>query len=749
MTTAATVWTPAIRKELRPLLPAWLATVAAILLVHLPTPHGDAGFEVVIDLALVSFFVGTAVVGALAIGHEYLYGTLGSLLAQPRERRDILLQKLAVLVPLEIAIGLLFRARVPGLRVPMLFWSVDVLPVVAAVTVAPWLTMLCKSAIAGAVFTVTLLGICWGVGILSQSLPFVLPYWTVGIFMGGEILLCLVGAVMSWRTFMHLEAVGGPGGESFVVEGRTSSAVVGTNHVARVRSRAWLVARKDLRLQLPSLVVALVYTVGSLVFAAVEPNAKEVSQALYGLAPLYIGLITLLIGAVSSAEERQLGTAEWQAMMPMAAASQWAIKVLVTVGTLAVLALAAPAVVLSVVPVTRVLVTRDAATASVLFSLPLVLIGMYTSSLSRNSLTAFMAAAPAAIAAWMGFVSFLRPPGPFGIAFLAQFGDTPWRWIYTSLAPHGLPKSAQAAFGSVIPAAAALIAIAPLLAAVYFAMRNHRSAERGARRILRQIAWMLTFVVIATYVMDGVAIGEYWDAPRARVVEMQVALRHVASGIDGDAGVCVLIRFRSACVDQDRLFPMAGTWRLPVVIAALKAIDSGALQPDASPDTLLGRALTDDGAASDLARMVSGTPVVDSFWFHDFTRGLLVRGDASHLQDITTPAKITWLLSQAGTPDGRLLSKAPTTRLRDLIAEAGLAGGGFRTGVPAGWTTWELSATTVDANGAPASTNDVGLLRAPDGTFITVAAFVSSSDASAAERTAFFANIARAIASAY
>jgi len=739
-------WTPAIRKELRALLPAWLAAAAAMLLIHRPVSHGYPGYELlVVDAALASFFVGTALVASLAIGHEYLHGTVGSLLAQPRRRRDALLLKLAALLPLEIALGALFRARVPGLSVPAPLLAIDVLPIAVAITVAPWLTMACRSALAGTVFTVALLGAWWGTAMFIGSM--LMPA-ALGIVAGGEAILCVVGAVMSWRTFMELEAVGSPGGESFLAGGRTAPAAVETRLVTRPKPRVWLVVRKELRLQLPALAVAALYVAGSLVFATTGSTASEVSQILYGIAPLYIGLMALLIGAVSSAEERQLGTAEWQVMLPMAAKAQWTIKVLVTLSVLAVLALAVPAVVLSIVSATRGLVTREAATTAVLFSLPLVLIGMYVSSLSRNSLAAFLAAAPTAIAVWTCIASFVRPAGPFGTPFLARLGVAPWAWLYTAFAPHGLSKAAQTAFARLSPAAAAVIVVAPLVAAVYFAMRNHRSAERGLARVGRQVAWMIALVVLATSVWDGVAMGRSWDEPVARIEGTRAAIRRAASGIDGDVGICALIRFRAACVNPEALVPMAGTWRLPVVIAALKAIDSGALQADDSVNAWLDRALIDDTAASNLARAVSGTPLVDAPWLRGFTRSLLVR-DVSHLEDLTTPAQVAYLLEQAGTPDNRLLQKAPSERLRDLLTRATSTGGGLRAGAPAGWMAWDVPATSAASNGTPAAANDVGFLRAPDGTFIAVAVFLDKSHASAAERAAFFASVARAIAGAY
>ena len=44
---------------------------------------------------------------------------------------------------------------------------------------------------------------------------------------------------------------------------------------------------------------------------------------------LHAGAIPLLAGSLASAEERQLGTRDWQGLLPVAAWRQWAVKVAV------------------------------------------------------------------------------------------------------------------------------------------------------------------------------------------------------------------------------------------------------------------------------------------------------------------------------------------------------------------------------------------------------------------------------------
>ena len=51
----------------------------------------------------------------------------------------------------------------------------------------------------------------------------------------------------------------------------------------------------------------------------------------------------ILIGSLASAEERQLGTLEWQTLLPSPAWQQWAVKVGVTFGLALLLGVGLPA----------------------------------------------------------------------------------------------------------------------------------------------------------------------------------------------------------------------------------------------------------------------------------------------------------------------------------------------------------------------------------------------------------------------
>nr|WP_234837815.1 serine hydrolase [Sinorhizobium meliloti] len=73
----------------------------------------------------------------------------------------------------------------------------------------------------------------------------------------------------------------------------------------------------------------------------------------------------------------------------------------------------------------------------------------------------------------------------------------------------------------------------------------------------------------------------------------------------------------------------------------------------------------------------------------------------------------------------------------------------LRSGVPSGWTIGHKTGTSQTRNGINGVTNDVGILTAPDGTHVAVAAFVAESRAGKDERAATIAAAARAITAAY
>jgi beta-lactamase class A len=116
-------------------------------------------------------------------------------------------------------------------------------------------------------------------------------------------------------------------------------------------------------------------------------------------------------------------------------------------------------------------------------------------------------------------------------------------------------------------------------------------------------------------------------------------------------------------------------------------------------------------------------------------------------RDTATPRAMVLMLQRLTA--GGLLSSASTRHLLDLLEQTTTFPDRLKAGVPEGWTIGHKTGTSGDWRGVTAATNDVGILRAPDGRFVSVAVFIDGSHASSADRSALMANIARAIVSGY
>lgn len=147
---------PGVGKEIRALLPAWLASgaaMAACAMIAVPGGLHVAG--------LLAYVLGCVFLGSLTMGHEYGHRTLTHLLAQPQRRSRLLMTKLVVLAPMLAALtalawrlgftpGELF-ARSP--QVDPWYGALAILPALFGLALAPWLTMVTRSGLAAIVFT--------------------------------------------------------------------------------------------------------------------------------------------------------------------------------------------------------------------------------------------------------------------------------------------------------------------------------------------------------------------------------------------------------------------------------------------------------------------------------------------------------------------------------------------------------------------------------------------------------------------
>ena len=404
---------------------------------------------------MLAYGAACAALGALSIGHEYTYRTLPMLLSHPASRARILLVKLAVLAVMLIALSsVAWRTGVIPTRAAAPIVGLSVL---CALSVAPWLTMLSRNPLAGAVLTMPVPGWVWVIASLfaGQSLKLAAFEW-------GMVGVCVIAAVLGWRLFMRLEAIEGRSHAVWLPTARADAAA------GRLAHPMWLLAKKELALQLPSIAVAAIYVLGWSGGVGVgtrcvhSGSSASLERRSRGADTPLQRLLAIVIGSLASAEERQLGTLEWQVLLPMASWRQWAVKVATALGLTMLLTVGVPA--LSVLlSGGHVQIDRFYAAATLL----LMSVSLYVSSLSANGLRAFLVSLPATLVIL--------------VAVLASVSSQPS--FHLTLLPMSL---------------FALL----LLVILYFALLNHRSAERGLVRVSQQAFCIGGVVLVSAEILS-------------------------------------------------------------------------------------------------------------------------------------------------------------------------------------------------------------------------------------------------------
>ncbi len=478
MTTSAAVqW----RKEFRELLPWWGATVLtmascwALMRADVVPPRWLLMYRPsLLGTGILAYILGAVTLGAMSIGHEYSHRTLTPLLAQPVARGRVLQIKLVVLA---IILGTLAVLAVGA-------WGTDpllvgfrprlvlgVLPLAFGLCMAPWLTMVGRGPLAGIVFTLAVWSLVW---VLATALGL-----TITSFWQATLVLCPIGAVMTWRTFVRLEDTGGSQVDvdlsAWFIESKADRQPV------RPQSRLWLLVRKELRLQQATFVVSGLYVavcVAVIVVRQFDPTVM--TGALYFATFLNSGLVSLMAGSIAIAEERSLGAAEWHTLLPFALWRQWLIKASVALGLTFALAVV-PALILEALNAETGL--RDGMEPPTVIALCIV--ALYVSSVSSSGLRALLASLPAigvtmalALTA-MRLIGWAAEPAILWLAralrsmFPLDRGIHPW-WIANS----GL-----------------LLAIGFLLLLLGLSYANYRRAALSSRRTVRQVAWLAAYGV--------------------------------------------------------------------------------------------------------------------------------------------------------------------------------------------------------------------------------------------------------------
>jgi hypothetical protein len=465
-----------VSKEIRALLPIWITCVAVVWAGGIADESGflfRAGFLVSI--------LGSATLGALSVGHEYTNGTLSLMLTVPASRRRIFAIKAGVLLSMLLILALVAVSRLAAAPAGRLMEDtvvVGVVSVLGSAFLAPWLTIVCRNPLAGAVFSISippmfLLGselltlAVFGVAGMKSSMA---QHFRADVLWGGMLLVSAFGAFSSWRAFMNLEAVEGPQQELWLHRwSGDAEPAVSARVVSRPAHPVWQLLKKEFHLQHLTFLVSGLYLCGWIAIVVVQRmSAREIDQPIVILTAVHGAIIALLSGSLASGEERNFGTLESQVLMPISMARQWAVKAGVVFGLCVVLALLLPLVLGLSMP--------SAQPMRIGFGFALVVIclasvSLYVSSVCNSGLQALLLSLPVTLF----FVVLIQAVG-FVVAWVAYMSGV-------------LPRAGLFVLGLGVWATVLLSALFVTLL-LRFALINHRSSDRAPARLWRQILWM-------------------------------------------------------------------------------------------------------------------------------------------------------------------------------------------------------------------------------------------------------------------
>jgi hypothetical protein len=414
-----------LTKELRALARVLIAGVLPMFAAAFLVP-GHLGWT-----AVAAYMLAALGLGAWSIGHEHSAGTLPLLLTQPEGRRSLFGTKLFALALSLAVLGgaaavCLHQLLLEQYVVDRFSWqwytstrttigaptsTTFLLPLLCGFCLTPWLTMVCRNAIAGVVFTAAIPAVTWfgseavltAVYGAGASIPMPIRQREVAVLWGTCLVCCLVGAWRGWRTFLTLEISTTPVELRWPSRTRStarSSRTDGASQPRARRSPAWMLVLKETRLYTMVAPLAGLYILAAAAVSFTAP--PDLLPPLIGMTSLaYIVLTAGIIGALASADERRMGTIGWQLLLPVSTVRQWTVKLIVAVVLTLLSTLALPLAVLAVTHVREYNVFPRAfgfvswdVELSTLF---LMFLGLYVSAWSRDGLHALVAV-PAAVA---------------------------------------------------------------------------------------------------------------------------------------------------------------------------------------------------------------------------------------------------------------------------------------------------------------------------------------------------------------
>lgn len=434
---------------------------------------------------------------ALAFGHDYTYRTVAISFAQPVSRFKIWWTRLALcsalIVPLAVLnllllerhllLALLFREDVT-IHIPsytLVFYSIQrgLIPALSALCLAPWLTMTSRSPMFGTVFSLaTPFVVARTLALLypqdGRSMDFNLPVF-YAIF--------AIGAFCSYYRLITLQCIEGDA----IPRSKARTNARGTQLACRTNP-IWQLVKKEIALQrLPIGIAALAIAI---VFLVSKDNAALVSI-------VYPAAVIVLVGSITSADERRMGLIPSQVAHPILFGSQWLTKIAVSYATALLFGVILPAGALLIktdelrtVTLTKALEAAPYICGGTLLILALTI---YISSLSESGVRAMLASLFIIVIAFM----------TVGAVFSA-FAEYLWRETHVYLTFSGATEDARLPLATIdlsLELKSFFVASLGFIAlALYFAMQNHRFLDR--QNLARQVCALILHEVAALSIIS-------------------------------------------------------------------------------------------------------------------------------------------------------------------------------------------------------------------------------------------------------
>jgi hypothetical protein len=382
-------------KETRALLPMFAGTLLLIVVLQLTVPSG---------VGYLAFAAGCIVMAGSIFGTEFQHRTVTLLLSQPVARSVIWREKMLVL-----ATGILASLAVLLICVAATSPQVDgqdlmvlMLVPLCAFCGAPYWTLLMRHGLVGMVMAVGAPSAILAVYALvtmryGEAQPAVMVASVAG-------LLFIYCALVYWRgyiAFKRLEAADFPARELGMPAWLEAIFVAPlTKASARFRGPFATLLKKEFRMQQINFLVAGVFVLIAVTGLLLSMRYIEVATGiLLGDICTYVLVLPLIVGAISIAEEKGWGLAEWHLTLPPSSFRQWSVKMLAVLFTSLVLGFLLPSLVILVVdPVLNKTGTRGplppalALVCWVLGQWLVTSVAVYGASIARTTLQALLSA---------------------------------------------------------------------------------------------------------------------------------------------------------------------------------------------------------------------------------------------------------------------------------------------------------------------------------------------------------------------